>query len=157
MQRHHWSKVNPLVPQHPIYRSIISSLMALRGGCVGKERRPTNHYVGQKPDIATGRSSIWNRLVSAAATANTPSFHYVNSDQWRYPFGTWMTSVRSPIHSHSMAHGHTIDRQVQAVRAGWLPSYLQFDQSPPLEVAKEARSNGANGRSLYLSRMSWTD
>ncbi|MBK8128113.1 MAG: hypothetical protein IPK53_03955 [bacterium] len=76
-----------------------------------------------------------------------------NFDQWRYD--SKFDDICPVIDlSHSMAHGHTIDRQVQAVRSGWLPSYPQFDRGNPRpEVAKEARSNGATDKASIVKNV----
>ncbi len=76
---------------------------------------------------------------------NTPSFHYVHSDQWRYERG--FTIYDQPVASltDSSKKQHTIDMQVQAVRRGWLPFFPQFNRSS-LDVAHEAAASGATKR-----------
>ena len=71
---------------------------------------------------------------------NTPSFHYVHSDQWRYERG--YREYDSLPGEHPERFDHTIDHQARAVRQGWLPFYPQFKQNP-LEVVQQARRNGA--------------
>jgi nitrate reductase alpha subunit len=69
---------------------------------------------------------------------NSPSYHYVHSDQWRYE-GAF------PDHHPDAGHfarRHAMDLQADAVRRGWLPFYPQFDRSP-LEVVREAEQAGA--------------
>ena len=68
---------------------------------------------------------------------NTPSFHYVHSDQWRYERG-----FSAYDKTAAGLTDHTIDHQVRAVRKGWLPFFPQFNKSP-LEVVKEAEARGA--------------
>ncbi|HZK67097.1 MAG TPA: molybdopterin dinucleotide binding domain-containing protein, partial [Chloroflexota bacterium] len=69
-----------------------------------------------------------------------PSFHYVNSDQWRYdaPF----TRYHPVPPGGKYAQGHTMDLQVKAVRMGWLPSYPQFNRSS-MELVRQAVDAGA--------------
>jgi nitrate reductase / nitrite oxidoreductase, alpha subunit len=80
---------------------------------------------------------------------NSPSFHYVHSDQWRYERGYRAYDSlpgEEPLGRRDPAADgtadHTIDHQVRAVRRGWLPFFPQFDRSS-LEVAGEARAAGA--------------
>jgi nitrate reductase alpha subunit len=74
---------------------------------------------------------------------NAPSWHYVNSDQWRYEreFAAYQP-LPNGHGSDPLNRMHTMDLQVQAVRRGWLPFYPQFNRNP-LEVAEEARQAGA--------------
>jgi len=74
---------------------------------------------------------------------NAPSWHYINTDQWRYEktFTDYHT-VPPDQPSDSLAQGHTADVQVKAVRNGWLPFYPQFNKSP-LAVVEEAEAAGA--------------
>jgi nitrate reductase alpha subunit len=69
---------------------------------------------------------------------NTPSFHYVHSDQWRYERGYRDYDTVPDGHPDA----HTIDHQARAVRRGWLPFFPQFSQNP-LELAKQLRRKGA--------------
>ncbi|MBI4444192.1 MAG: nitrate reductase subunit alpha [Acidobacteria bacterium] len=127
-----------------MYRAGIHALMFC--GCVGVNGGGLAHYVGQEKlapmepwsAIAFGRD--W---VPASRLQNAPSWHYVHTDQWRYEkeFTDYNTvPVNQP--ADSMAGGHTMDLQVQAVRNGWLPFYPQFNRNP-LEVVREAQAAGA--------------
>jgi nitrate reductase alpha subunit len=134
----HWYHANLM------YRAGIHALMFC--GCVGVNGGGLAHYVGQEKlapmeswsSIAFGRD--W---VPAVRLQNAPSWHYVNTDQWRYEkdFTDYHTV---PIHqqSGSMARGHTMDMQVRAVKNGWLPFYPQFNKNP-LDVVKDAQAAGA--------------
>jgi nitrate reductase alpha subunit len=76
---------------------------------------------------------------------NSPSFHYVNSDQWRYERTyTEPQPVNRPKdeHNRDMTLEHTLDAQIRAVRMGWLPSYPQFNVSS-LEIVRKAEETGA--------------
>jgi nitrate reductase alpha subunit len=75
---------------------------------------------------------------------NSPSWHYVHSDQWRYErnFDEYHT-VPGGQPDGSVAAGHTMDVQVRAVRHGWLPFYPQFNRNP-IDVVREAEAAGAS-------------
>jgi len=134
----HWYHANL------IYRAAIHSLLFC--GCVGTNGGGLAHYVGQEKlapmeswaAIAFGRD--WSPV---PRLQNSPSWHYVHSNQWRYEreFTAYHT-VPKPNGSASLASGHTMDMQVRAVRSGWLPFYPQFDRSS-LALVEEARSQGA--------------
>ncbi|MCB1060323.1 MAG: nitrate reductase subunit alpha [Calditrichaeota bacterium] len=144
--------VNHWYHNNLIYRSIISSLMLC--GCVGKNGGGLNHYVGQEklvPQTSWAPIAFGTDWSAPPRLQNTPSFHYVHSDQWRYD-GKMDEVCPVADRSHSMASGHTMDRQIQAVRAGWLPSYPQFDQSS-IDVAREARHNGAGDEAAIVKNV----
>jgi nitrate reductase alpha subunit len=76
---------------------------------------------------------------------NSPSFHYVNSDQWRYErtYTEPQPVSRPDSESHrDMTQEHTLDANIRAVRMGWLPSYPQFNISS-LEIVRKAEQAGA--------------
>lgn len=125
-----------------MYRAAIHALMFC--GCIGVNGGGLAHYVGQEK-LAPGES--WSSIAFAkdwfapSRLQNAPSWHYVNTDQWRYEreFTDYHTV---PINSNGLSHGHTIDHQIRAVRNGWLPFYPQFNKSS-LEIAREAQAAGA--------------
>ncbi|MHB8193200.1 MAG: nitrate reductase subunit alpha [Bellilinea sp.] len=135
----HWYHNNLL------YRSGIVALMLT--GSVGVNGGGLAHYVGQEKLVS---QASWSAIAFggdwgvAPRQQNTPSFHYVHSDQWRYERGY---SVYDSLPSSQKAKDgekkqHTLDMQVQAVRRGWLPFFPQFNQSS-LDVVHEAGVNGA--------------
>jgi len=134
----HWYHANLM------YRAAIHALLFC--GCVGTNGGGLAHYVGQEKlapmeswsAIAFGRD--WS---PAPRLQNSPSWHYVHSNQWRYEreFTAYHT-VPKPNGAASLASGHTMDMQVRAVRSGWLPFYPQFDRSS-LKLAEDAKSAGA--------------
>jgi len=140
------SGVNHWYHNDLIYRAGITALMLT--GCVGRNGGGLNHYVGQEK---VAPFSSWSTLAFALdwqkppRLQNTPSFHYVHSDQWRYERAY---SEHQPIphpaagHAQPMAEQHTMDTQVQAVRMGWLPFYPQFDRSS-LDLVRQAEQAGA--------------
>jgi nitrate reductase alpha subunit len=133
----HWYHANLM------YRAGIHALMFC--GCVGTNGGGLAHYVGQEK-LAPAES--WASIAMAkdwygpSRLQNTPSWHYVHSDQWRYEkeFTDYHT-VPKEASPDTTAKGHTMDMQVRAVRQGWLPFYPQFPENP-LDVAKQARADG---------------
>jgi nitrate reductase / nitrite oxidoreductase, alpha subunit len=133
----HWYHANLM------YRAGIHALMFC--GCVGVNGGGLAHYVGQEK-LAPAES--WASIALAkdwyppSRLQNTPSWHYVHSDQWRYEkeFTDYHTVPKNG--GDNTAHGHVMDMQVRAVRQGWLPFYPQFPENP-LDVARQARAAGA--------------
>lgn len=138
--------VNHWYHNNLIYRACISTLMFT--GCVGRNGGGLNHYVGQEK-VAPFAS--WSTVAFALdwlkppRQQNTPSFHYVNSDQWRYER---INEDNQPVprpdeqRARELTGVHTMDTQVRAARMGWLPSYPQFNRNP-LELVKQAEAAGA--------------
>jgi nitrate reductase / nitrite oxidoreductase, alpha subunit len=127
-----------------MYRAAINALMFC--GCVGVNGGGLAHYVGQEklaPGEPWGNIAFAKDWVPAVRLQNAPSWHYVNTDQWRYEksFRDYHT-VPPNQPEGSIAEGHTMDVQVRAVKNGWMPFYPQFDRSP-IKVAEDARAAGA--------------
>ncbi len=124
-----------------MYRSAIVALMLC--GCVGRNGGGLNHYVGQEklaPVASWSTIAFALDWVKPPRLQNTPSFHYVHTDQWRYE-----KSFREyhPVPGDGkLARGHTVDLQAKAVRLGWLPFFPQFNKNS-LELVKEAEASGA--------------
>jgi len=138
--------VNHWYHNNLIYRAGITTLMLT--GCVGRNGGGLNHYVGQEK---VAPFSSWSTLAFALdwlkppRLQNTPSFHYVHSDQWRYERRyTEHQPVPHPTgdRARALTQQHAMDTQVQAVRMGWLPFYPQFDRSS-LELVRQAEQAGA--------------
>lgn len=127
------------------YRAVISGLILC--GCIGRNGGGLNHYVGQEKLVPM---APWATLAFALdwgkppRLQNTPSFHYVHSDQWRYErdFTEYHPVPPASSGTSSLTCGHAMDIQTRAVRMGWLPFYPQFDRNP-LDLVKEAEENGA--------------
>ena len=130
----HWYHNNLL------YRSAIVALMLT--GSVGVSGGGLAHYVGQEKLVM---HASWGSLAFgldwglAPRHQNTPSFHYVHSDQWRYERGYRSYDSLPPSPD---GLDHTIDQQARAVRRGWLPFYPQFKQNP-IDVVRRIRAGGA--------------
>lgn len=134
--------VNHWYHNNLIYRAAITGLMLT--GCVGRNGGGLNHYVGQEklaPVASWLPVAMALDWVKPPRLQNSPSFHYVHSDQWRYEgdFGKLAPVGNS---DHPVAQGHTLDMQRRAVRSGWLPFFPQFNRSS-LELAREAEAAGA--------------
>ena len=128
-----------------IYRAAIQALLFC--GCVGTNGGGLAHYVGQEklaPMESWSAMAFGRDWYPAPRLQNAPSWHYVNSDQWRYEheFAAYQP-LPSGNGSGPLNRMHTMDLEVQAVRSGWLPFYPQFNRNP-LELAAEARQGGAN-------------
>jgi nitrate reductase alpha subunit len=125
------------------YRAAIAGLVLC--GCVGRNGGGLNHYVGQEklapvaPWAAMAFATDWAR---PPRLQNSPSFHYVHSDQWRYERAAEEEQLNPLPGPSSFAAGHTIDHQVRAVRLGWLPFFPQFDRHPA-GLVREAEAAGA--------------
>jgi nitrate reductase alpha subunit len=132
--------VNHWYHNNLIYRSAINALMLC--GCVGRNGGGLNHYVGQEklaPMPAWSSLALSKDWGAPPRLQNTPSWHYMHSDQWRYdrPFAQYAAVPDNPL-----TRGHTADMEVRAVRSGWLPFYPQFDESNT-DVIKAAQESGA--------------
>lgn len=125
-----------------IYRAAIMPLILC--GCVGVNGGGLNHYVGQEklvPQASWGPIAFAGDWQGPPRLQNAPSYHYMHSDQWRYdPNFHEMCNVADE--SNPLAHGHTADKQVLAVRNGWLPCYPQFDRSN-VTLVQQAIERGA--------------
>lgn len=135
-----------------IYRSCITALMLC--GCVGRNGGGWNHYVGQEKLVP---QASWAPIAFASDWAgpprlqNTPSFHYIHSDQWRYDRAfAEMCPVADG--SHPMAQGHTADKQALAVRNGWLPCYPQFTESN-FALTAQAEAAGKEAPAYIVERL----
>ncbi|MHB9025117.1 MAG: nitrate reductase subunit alpha [Armatimonadota bacterium] len=136
------SGVNHWYHNNLIYRAGITALILC--GCVGVNGGGLNHYVGQEklaPQASWAPIAFGADWGGPPRLQNAPSFHYVHSDQWRYDRDF---SELCPVSDdrHPMAKGHTIDKQIMAVRNGWLPCYPQFNRST-LDLVREAEAGGA--------------
>lgn len=129
----HWYHNNLL------YRSAIVALMLT--GSVGVNGGGLAHYVGQEK---LANHASWGAIAFASdwkipnRQQNSPSFHYVHTDQWRYERGY---TAYDALPGDKQKE-HTIDHQARAVRKGWLPFFPQFNKSS-IEVVKDAEAAGA--------------
>ncbi len=137
--------VNHWYHSNLMYRAAIHALMF--SGCVGVNGGGLGHYVGQEklaPAEPWGAIAFARDWYPAPRLQNSPSFHYVHTDQWRYE-GAYTDYNTMPAANgrEGIRRGHTMAVQAQAVRSGWLPFFPQFDRSP-LAVADAAVQAGAD-------------
>ncbi|MCC7195856.1 MAG: nitrate reductase subunit alpha [Gemmatimonadaceae bacterium] len=131
----HWYN-NNLVYRAPIYALILC-------GCCGVNGGGMNHYVGQEkltlvaPWTSLAFALDWQR---PPRQQQSPTWHYVNSDQWRYE-GNFTDYAHVPPKT-KWANGHAIDLEAMAVRMGWMPYFPQF-KANSLDVARQAEEAGA--------------
>ncbi|MEE8345709.1 MAG: molybdopterin-dependent oxidoreductase, partial [Dehalococcoidia bacterium] len=124
------------------YRAPITALILC--GCPGVNGGGLNHYVGQEKLTLV---APWSTMAFAAdwgipaRRQQSPIWHYINSDQWRYE-GDFTEYAAVPPETR-WAKGHAIDLAAKAVRMGWMPYYPQFDRSPT-ELVQEAEAAGAS-------------
>ncbi|HBY92432.1 MAG: nitrate reductase subunit alpha [Ardenticatenaceae bacterium] len=133
------------------YRAPITALILC--GCCGRNGGGMNHYVGQEKLTLV---APWNSLafaldwVKPPRRQQSPTWHYVNSDQWRYE-GDF--SDYSPIPPETRwAKGHAMDLETMAVRMGWMPFYPQFDRNS-LDMVHEAEAAGAKTDEEIIRRV----
>ncbi|HKZ78809.1 MAG TPA: nitrate reductase subunit alpha [Pyrinomonadaceae bacterium] len=139
-----------------IYRSAITALMLC--GCVGKNGGGLNHYVGQEklaPVASWSTIAFAKDWIPPSRLQNAPSWHYVNSEQWRYErefadYHTMPQDSDSSLGGASIAGGHAVDVQAKAVRCGWLPFYPQFNK-PNTKVVQDAIDAGAKTNEEVVS------
>ncbi|HZR93202.1 MAG TPA: nitrate reductase subunit alpha [Gaiellaceae bacterium] len=117
------------------YKAPITALILC--GCCGVNGGGMNHYVGQEKLTL---AAPWTTLAFALdwqrppRLQQSPTWHYVHSDQWRYE-GEFTDYAPVPPQA-TWAKGHALDLEAKAVRLGWMPFYPQFDRNP-LELAGE--------------------
>lgn len=123
------------------YRAPITALILC--GCPGRNGGGMNHYVGQeKLTLVAPWTSLAFALdwVKPPRRQQSPIWHYVHSDQWRYE-GEFTDYAHVPPDAR-WAKGHALDLTAMAVRMGWMPFYPQFDQNP-IKMVRGARAAGA--------------
>ncbi|MFN8188333.1 MAG: nitrate reductase subunit alpha [Gaiellales bacterium] len=124
------------------YRAPITALILC--GCCGVNGGGMNHYVGQEKLTLT---APWTSLAlgldwqKPPRLQQSPTWHYVHSDQWRYE-GEFTEYAPVPPKTE-WANGHAMDLEAKAVRMGWMPFYPQFDRNP-IKLVNEAANDGAS-------------
>ncbi|MBI2911436.1 MAG: nitrate reductase subunit alpha, partial [Chloroflexi bacterium] len=132
------------------YRAPITALIL--SGCCGRNGGGMNHYVGQeKLTLVAPWSSLAFALdwVKPPRRQQSPTWHYVNSDQWRYE-GDFTDYASVPPQAR-WAKGHALDLEAQAVRLGWMPYYPQFNRNP-MDMVREAEAAGATSDDAIVRR-----
>ncbi|NLA48116.1 MAG: nitrate reductase subunit alpha, partial [Bacteroidales bacterium] len=132
--------VNHWFHSNLIYRAATMALLLT--GCPGVNGGGLNHYVGQEK-LAPFDS--WGTIMSGkdwnipARFQQSPIWHYIHSNQWRYDGNQadYNTVPENDFSSH-----HSADMIVKAVRNGWMPFFPQYDRNN-FEIASDARDAGA--------------
>ncbi|MCC7079029.1 MAG: nitrate reductase subunit alpha [Burkholderiales bacterium] len=133
------------------YRSAITALILC--GCCGRNGGGMNHYVGQEklaplaPWAALANAFDWSK---PPRWVQSPTWHYANSDQWRYE--AEFTEYSAAPHKARWAKGHSLDLQAKAVRLGWMPYAPHFNRNP-LDIVREAERSGAHSESEIVGRV----
>ncbi len=144
----HWYHANLM------YRAAVQALLLC--GCVGVNGGGLAHYVGQEklaPMESWSSIALAKDWHAACRLQNTPSFHYVHTDQWRYEKSSRdYHTVPRDVAPGGFADCHAIDANVRAVRMGWLPFFPQFERSS-LDVARQARAAGAGDAQGIVSHV----
>ncbi len=123
-----------------IYRAGTMALMLT--GCIGVNGGGMNHYVGQEK---LAPSDSWGAIMSAKdwqgppRLQQTPIWHYINSNQWRYDGNQ---ADYNTVPKNELSGMHSADMTVKAVRNGWMPFYPQYNKSN-LDIVKDAEKAGA--------------
>jgi nitrate reductase alpha subunit len=133
------------------YRAPITALILT--GCCGRNGGGMNHYVGQeKLTLVAPWSSLAFALDWQATPRRqqSPTWHYVHSDQWRYE-GDFTEYAPVPPGAR-WARGHAIDLEAKAVRMGWMPFYPQFAENP-VGLVNEAAAAGATTDEAVLGHV----
>jgi nitrate reductase alpha subunit len=131
------------------YRAPITALILC--GCPGVNGGGMNHYVGQEKLTLV---APWTSLAMALdwtkppRLQQTPTWHYVHSDQWRYE-GDFTDYAPVPPKT-KWAKGHAMDLESMAVRMGWMPFYPQFNRNS-LELVGQAEQAGAKDDEAVVS------
>ena len=133
------------------YRAPITALILT--GCPGRNGGGMNHYVGQEKLTLV---APWQTLAFALDWSKpprrqqSPTWHYVNSDQWRYE-GEFTDYAPVPPDA-KWAKGHAVDLAAKAVKMGWMPYYPQMNENP-IKVVEEAEASGATSDEQISDRI----
>lgn len=132
--------VNQWYHSNLIYRAGTMALMLT--GCIGVNGGGMNHYVGQEK---LAPIDSWGSIMSgkdwggAPRLQQTPIWHYINSDQWRYDGNQ---ADYNTVPKNDFSGMHSADMAVKAVRNGWMPFYPQYNKNN-FEIVADAEKAGA--------------
>ena len=125
-----------------IYRAASMSLILT--GCIGVNGGGMNHYVGQEK-LAPFDS--WGAIMSGkdwkipVRFQQTPIWHYIHSDQWRYDGNQ---ADYNAVPKNDFSSQHSADLIAKSVRNGWMPFFPQYNKNS-FDIATEAKKAGATG------------
>jgi nitrate reductase alpha subunit len=132
--------INQWYHSNLIYRAGTMALMLT--GCIGVSGGGMNHYVGQEK---LAPIDSWGSIMSgkdwggAPRLQQTPIWHYINSDQWRYDGNQ---ADYNTVPKNDFSGMHSADMAVKAVRNGWMPFYPQYNKNN-FEIVADAEKAGA--------------
>jgi nitrate reductase alpha subunit len=132
--------VNQWYHSNLTYRA--AALAEILTGCIGVNGGGMNHYVGQEK-LAPFDS--WEPIMAArdwqkpVRMQQTPIWHYINSDQWRYDGNQ---ADYNTVPDNDFSSQHTADLIVKSVRNGWMPFFPQYNRNN-FEIVKDAIASGA--------------
>ena len=132
--------VNQWYHSNLIYRAASLSLMFT--GCVGVNGGGLNHYVGQEK---LAPLDSWTMIMSGkdwqkpVRFQQTPIWHYIHSDQWRYDGNQ---ADYNTVPKNDFSSQHTADLIVKSVKNGWMPFFPQYNKST-FDIVHDARKAGA--------------
>jgi len=136
------------------YRALIAMLIMC--GCVGKSGGGWAHYVGQeklRPVAGWAPVAFATDWYRPPRQMNGTSYWYAHTDQWRYE-RLRPEEIVSPLADKARWKDTTfLDCNISAERMGWLPSSPQLARNP-LEVAREAKSEGADPAQYVVDALS---
>ena len=125
-----------------IYRAASMSLILT--GCIGVNGGGMNHYVGQEK-LAPFDS--WGAIMSGkdwkipVRFQQTPIWHYIHSDQWRYDGNQ---ADYNAVPKNDFSSQHSADLIAKSVRKGWMPFFPQYNKNS-FDITIEAKKAGATG------------
>ena len=145
------ASVNHWYNNNQSYRAPITALIMT--GCPGRNGGGMNHYVGQEklslvaPWTSMALGLDWSK---PPRLQQTPIWHYIHSDQWRYE-GDFTDYARVPPET-KWAKGHAVDLAAASVRMGWMPFFPQFGDNS-LDLVSEAEAAGAGSNEEIVERV----
>jgi nitrate reductase alpha subunit len=111
-------------------------------GCIGVNGGGMNHYVGQEK---LAPQDSWGTIMSGkdwkipARFQQTPIWHYIHSNQWRYDGNQ---ADYNTVPKNDFSSQHSADLIAKSVRNGWMPFFPQYNKNS-FEIAEEAKKAGA--------------
>ncbi|MFV0592058.1 MAG: nitrate reductase subunit alpha [Draconibacterium sp.] len=129
-----------------IYRSATMALILT--GCIGVNGGGMNHYVGQEK---LAPQDSWGTIMSGKdwkvppRFQQTPIWHYIHSDQWRYDGNQ---ADYNTVPENAFSTQHSADLIAKSVRNGWMPFFPQYNKNT-LDIGKEAQEAGMTGGTKF--------
>ncbi len=137
----HWYHCNLM------YRAATMALIFT--GSIGRNGGGMNHYVGQEklaPVDSWGTIALAKDWNHTARAQQTPIWHYMNTDQYRYD---GLHSKYNAVPDNEMTRNHMADDIYKSVRMGHMPFYPQFSENP-LDIAKKSGADNKEDIEKYV-------